>query len=199
VDDAQQIFTWRNSNPTRYGLYVSTENISVTTLRRSIDIELETLDSIRVKVVEDVRLKIGVNAPWDGSYRKASALAKPEPPPPFEVASYADAAYNGIIGRVAFSPDGVYELSSGGTVQSGRYSFFALDGREMLELRRASGSDAPAANPRPAGGSGSERQTYIVRRPEDGGLSLRRVRIGAAGVQDMHEPAILLAPEARAD
>jgi hypothetical protein len=72
-DEIQQVFSWQNSSATRRGLYVSSQNISVSTLRRFLDIELESLDSIRVKVFEDVRLKIYVTAPWDGSYRKVTA------------------------------------------------------------------------------------------------------------------------------
>jgi hypothetical protein len=72
----QQVYTWLSSTSTRYGLYISSQNISVATLRRVMDIELESIDSIRVKVFEDVRMKIGLNAPWDGSYRKSTSIKK---------------------------------------------------------------------------------------------------------------------------
>jgi hypothetical protein len=57
VDETQQVFTWQHSGATRSGLYMASQNISVQTLRRSLDIALESLESIRVKVFEDVRLK----------------------------------------------------------------------------------------------------------------------------------------------
>ncbi|MDR0290265.1 MAG: pallilysin-related adhesin, partial [Treponema sp.] len=45
-DETQQVFVWQTSNSTRYGLYISSQNISVTTLRRFLDVELESLDRI---------------------------------------------------------------------------------------------------------------------------------------------------------
>jgi hypothetical protein len=184
-EEIQQVFTWQNSSPTRHGLYVSSQNISVTTLRRFLDIELESLDSIRVKVFEDVRLKIYVTAPWDGSYRKAgvventASMAGPEN----KVLPYIDAAYDGSIGRLVFSPDGNYALYSGGSVQKrGKYAFFMLDNQELLELR-------------PQNGAGLSHETYRVERssqanPEN--LTMVRIRLGTRGIQELHEAAISL-------
>jgi hypothetical protein len=187
-EETQQIFVWQNSSPTRYGLYVSSQNISVTTLRRFLDIELESLDSIRVKVFEDVRLKIGVSASWDGSYRKAGTVKDP-PPAAREVHSYFDAAYDGSIGTLRFNTNGTYELHAEGTVKEGNYAFFILDNRELLELR-------------PGSITGLSRETYLVETDgnrrltgsENGppSLTLTRVRLSTKGIQDVHEAAITL-------
>jgi hypothetical protein len=190
-DGTQQVFTWQNSNPTRYGLYISSQNISVTTLRRFVDIELESLESIRVKVFEDVRLKIAVSASWDGSYRRASAgphAGQEEK----TIRPAIDALYDSPLGRLRFAPDGSYELSSGGMTTKGRYVFFQINGQELVELR-------PERQPRDE--TATARQVYRVdaaRTGETGagnsaaGLSLFRVRLGAAGIQDLHEGAITL-------
>ncbi|MDR2785649.1 MAG: pallilysin-related adhesin [Treponema sp.] len=207
-DEIQQVFTWQNSSATRYGIYISSQNISVTNLRRSIDIELESLSSIRVKVFEDVRLKIGVSDSWHGSYRKAesrhggngrgsalpeaggrSAIAadisdenEPESP-----VSYLDAAYDGIIGKLVFLKSGEYELYSGSAFRRGNYAFFTLDNRMLLELR-------------PGTITGLSRETYLVE-PENGEtsraipwktLTLVRVRLSTQGFQEVHEAAISL-------
>jgi hypothetical protein len=182
-DETQQVFTWQNSSATRYGLYVSSQNISVTTLRRSIDIELETLDSIKVKVFEDVRLKIGVNAPWDGSYRKAEPMEN-RVSSQAKGSAHIDASYDGSIGKIHFSPDGNYELNVGGSIRSGKYAFFYLENHELLELRSGSG----------------ERETYLVESQEDSenpardrkALTLLRIRLGARGIQELHEGTISL-------
>jgi hypothetical protein len=183
-EEIQQVFAWQNSSATRHGLYIASQNISVTTLRRFLDIELESLDSIRVKVFEDVRLKIYVTAPWDGSYRKAetteaaAALARP----PNKVLPYIDASYEGSIGRIVFFPDGSYALSSGGAAEKrGRYAFFTLDSQELLELR-------------PSVGGG--RETYRVERgnaEDSDAMTLERIRLGTRGAQELHEAAISLA------
>jgi hypothetical protein len=176
TDDTQQIFTWQNSSATRYGVYLSTQNISVRTLRRSLDIALESLDSVRIRVSEDVRLKIGTDAGWNGSYRKANFA--PEPKSVKSVPSFIDGVYNGIIGRIHFSKSGVYELTLGESVQTGMYSFFRVEDMEMLELRP---QDSP-------------RVIYLVEHL-DGMLSLKQATVGAKGVQDIHGPSFYMEPE----
>jgi hypothetical protein len=130
----QQVYTWISSTSTRYGLYISSQNISVATLRRVMDIELESIDSIRVKVFEDVRMKIGLNALWDGSYRKSVSIKKTSAEDNLTVNAYMDAAYNSLRGDFVFSPNGEYQINISGITQKGRYTFFILEGQEYLEL-----------------------------------------------------------------
>jgi hypothetical protein len=174
-DGAQQIFTWQNSSPTRYGLYVATQSVSVTTLRRTIDIELESTESIRVKVFEDVRLKILADNTWDGSYRRAKSAEWEAAPPQ---SPYLNARYDSPLGKIFFSPGGGYEIRSGENLEEGRYVFFPVDGQEALELR-----------PR----NGAQRETYLVERSGDN-LILSRARIGAAGIRRLNEGTITLSP-----
>ncbi|AEF84843.1 hypothetical protein TREPR_1835 [Treponema primitia ZAS-2] len=181
-EEIQQVFTWQNSSATRHGLYVSSQNISVTTLRRFLDIELESLDSIRVKVFEDVRLKIYVTAPWDGSYRKAGSMDTAAVKTENLTLPYIDASFDGSIGRMAFSSDGSYTLYSGGAIQKrGKYAFFMLDNQELLELR-------------PQSNTGLVHETYRVERNGSSeNITLVRIRLGTRGIQELHEAAISLA------
>ncbi|MDR0376460.1 MAG: pallilysin-related adhesin [Spirochaetaceae bacterium] len=190
-DESQQVFTWLNSSSTRYGVYVSSQNISVTTLRRSLSIELESMDSIRIRVSEDVRLNVGAADSWDGSYRKAGTiLTARRSEDALSVEPYRDASFDGSIGSLVFNKDGFYELYTQGTVRTGNYAFFALDDSEFLELR-------------PGGITGLSRETYLVswQTPESLAgsrkiLTLIRVRLGTDGIQEAHEAAITLAPAA---
>ncbi|MDR1419511.1 MAG: pallilysin-related adhesin [Treponema sp.] len=181
-DETQQVFTWQQSAPTRYGLYISSQNISVTTLRRFLDIELESLNSVRVRVFEDVRLKIGVNNSWDGSYRRAGAVKKDggEPSP---VVPYIDRAYDSSIGKIRFSPDGMYELSAGEEIKRGRYVFFRVKDQELLELREE-------------GPDGKAREIFRLEGNARGAMVLFRVRLGAMGIQDLRDEAISMTPAA---
>jgi hypothetical protein len=194
-DEAQQVFTWQNSSPTRYGLYISSQNISVTTLRRFLDIELESLDSIRVKVFEDVRLKINVNAAWDGSYRRAAAVGTSPQKNTETVIPYIDAVYDSSLGRLIFSRDGIYELHSKTGIKKGRYEFFYINGQELLELRENSHSENGAENVK-----GTRELFRTAGVPKAGAkpplknLDLSRVRLGTTGIQDLHEPAIIFVP-----
>ena len=193
-DGTQQIFIWRNSTATRLGLYISSQNISVTSLRRAIDIELTSLDSVRLRVIEDVRLKIGVNAPWDGSYRKAAMPGTGVHIHPAAAEAFIDARYNSPAGQIRFFPNGSYEFNAGETFRQGRYTFFSLSGEKFLELRTA-GIGSTEINSE--GISGSFRETYLVQsepeRSPTGSISLSRVRIGARGVERLHERAVSLA------
>lgn len=167
ADETQEVFAWENSNATRYGLYLTTKNISVTTLRRLIDIELESAESIRVKAFEDVRLKIGVGGRWDGTYRKMSANRPAQSSAEAKKPSRVDADYEGPDGALRLAASGSYEFSG----ESGIYAFFELEGAEYLELRK---SKPPA------------KAVYAVARTGDS-LTLKRVRLGAHGAEDLHE------------
>ena len=186
-DETQQVFNWQNSAATRYGLYISSQNISVTTLRRSIDIELESLESIKVRVFEDVLLKIGVNTPWDGSYRKAGSPENRTQKPQAAGTAFIDAVYDSSIGRIQFFPNGSYEINASGTSRRGNYTFFSVNNNRLLELRSAASDSTPI------------RETYIIgaeagsagQTPEQT-LTLLRARIGARGVERLHEAPITL-------
>jgi hypothetical protein len=190
-DETQQVFAWQSSSATRYGLYISSQNISVTTLRRTIDIELESLDSVRVRVFEDVRLKIKVDAPWNGSYRKASPLnARSSETAGQKTLSHINAVYDSAIGRIRFNPDGTYEVAGGEMFKDGKYAFFNLDDKELLELRSGSAPGSreiylvedPAPPEKTPAEINTPRQT----------LTLLRVRLGARGIQRLHEGSVSL-------
>jgi hypothetical protein len=192
VDETQQVFTWQNSGNTRYGIYISSQNISVTTLRRFLDIELESLDSIKVKIFEDVRLKLGVNNSWDGSYRRAGAVGKKEIRTVGNDGSRIDALYNSSMGRIRFFQDGTYELDSGTTAQRGRYILFDVNGHKLLELRPLEDRETGARRRElfrveyPDGDSGNSREKAAE------SLTLFRVRLGAMGIYAFPEPGISL-------
>jgi hypothetical protein len=182
-DGTQQVFTWRSSTSSRYGLSISTQNISVTTLRRSLNIELESLDKIRIRVFEDIRLKLGVSAPWDGSYRRAASSMRVQTEEK-AIRMYTEAVYDSSMGRLRFHANGEYELSSSGTRTKGRYAFFRVGNHDLLELRpEKSGAAA----------QGEDRLTYSLTAMENpDNLSLSRVRLGAAGIQELHEIPVIL-------
>ena len=216
-DETQQVFNWQNSTATRYGLYVASQNISITTLRRSIDIELESLDSIRVKVFEDVRLNIkGVIAPWDGSYRKAGPPENQSKKIGPAGNTYIDARYDGPVWKIQFLQNGTYELSAGGNVRQGKYAFYNLDDQELLELR-SDGASGPMRETflvegelpvKPSGddndSSAASAETIMDDDPsalpeeDENALALRktlaliRVRIGARGIENLYEGTISL-------
>ncbi len=171
AERTQEVFSWENSNATRYGLYITTKNISVTNLRRLIDIELESAESIRVKAFEDVKLKIGVGGRWDGTYRKVSANQQGPKGGKAKQPSRLDAEYEGSDGSIRFYENGTYSFLE----KTGVYAFFVLDGTTYLELRGAGTTPETA-----------ERSVYQATL-NDAAMTLNKVRLGANGAQDLHE------------
>jgi len=181
-EEAQQIFHWQSSTYTRYGLYVRSQNISISTLLRSINIELESLDSIRLMVTEDVRLPITISTTWDGSYRRAGTVNQDRQAS--RIMPAVDALYDAIWGRIQFYNTGEYTMSSSGTVRKGYYVFYRVGETNLLELRPDDGN------------SGSEDRMVYKIDTSNAVLSLSRVRIGNNGIQDMLEPPVTLTPVA---
>jgi hypothetical protein len=180
ADDRQEVFSWISATSTRYGLYLVANNIALTTLRRYIDIELESRDSIRLKVIEDVRMKIEASAPWDGSYRKkdrTDRITAAVPP----VNAFIEEEYESALGRVSFNLNGEYRIETGGTIKSGKYAFFLLGAEELLELKPAS----------PSGENRAPREVYAVTRDESG-IVLSRARIGIKKIERYREASITL-------
>jgi len=191
-DDIEQVFVWQNSNSTRYGIYVSSQNISVTTLRRFLDIEMESLDSVHMRVFEDVKLKINLNASWDGLYRRAASVTR-APAEEKNVHPYIDAVYDSSLGRLRFRTNGEYELSSSGSLTKGRYAFFRVNNQELLELRPEHNGPQSGAQSGAKKNNGENRLIYKLSNMEKGeGLSLVRVRLGTVGIHEIHEAPVIM-------
>ena len=177
-DEAIQIFNWQTSTPTRYGLYIRSQNNSISTLLRFIDIELESMDRLKIRVTEDVRLKITISTTWDGSYRRASASTAAGSETQ-QVLEAADALYDSSWGRLQFNSTGEYTITQSGNTRKGRYVFFKVDEKDLLEMRP---DDASESN---------TRMLYKIDNVA-GVRILSRVRLGTNGIQDLLEPPITL-------
>ena len=177
-DEAQQVFQWQTSTRTRYGIYIRSQNISISTLLRFIDIGLESLDSLNIRVIEDVRLKITVTTTWDGSYRRAtvspSTAAQNKP----NIKEPVNAFYDSSWGRFQFLPTGEYTITLAGAVRKGHYVFYTINENELLELR-------------PSDNTSESRMIYRMENAA-GVTILSRVRLGTTGIQDLMEPPITL-------
>jgi hypothetical protein len=180
TDDTQEVYSWQNSNTTRYGIYIISQNISVTTLRRLIDISLESHDSIVVRIFEDVNLKIGVSDHWDGSYRKFSVTEQKNENSSGFTTPLIDAMYESSLGTFVFSSNGNFEQNNGTLIYHGKYTFLTVDGIELLELQYNDRGNI-------------SREVYQLKRGEkDTTLYLTRVRIGTKGIVSLNEEPLSL-------
>jgi hypothetical protein len=136
--EAQEVFTWTESNPTRYGLYASCQNESVPNLRRLMNIELTGADAISVRVFEDIQMKVDVEDRWDGSYRKLPAEgsaqvargASGHADPSFKL----EGPYRSADGTELVFARPRYSLRSGERLERGAYNAYVLGKDSVLEL-----------------------------------------------------------------
>jgi len=200
AEDSNQIFVWQGSTITRQGIMISAYNRPVNALRRRVNVELESLDGIRVTVEDESRSRISIQPPWSGSYRRAGAIATGARIQAME--PYRDAVFDSPIGRFRFMPNGEYEILGNGPDLGGRYVFFGSGGRDLLELRPDSGGGEFPGTRVSAGGGSGERQVFLVSgvnrnsrgQPYENQprIVLSRVRLGASGVHDLNETQIAL-------
>ena len=180
-NNSEEVFTWQNTTSTRLGILITSSNVSLTKLRRTINVELVSLESIRLRVYQDAYLRSGPNTSWDGNYVRlpATETAKESQ----KVLPFIDNRFSGQDGTITFNKDGSYHIDplSGSSELSrrGQYVFFALGEHQLLELRNEKKSGE------------TERETFIFKQNHDT-LTLSRVRIGIRGIQDLHEIPIVL-------
>ena len=198
-EESQQIFTWQHSNTTRQGIFISSYNSTISVMRRRVNIELESMDSIRVTVTDDRRQRIGIPPPWSGSYRRAGAVLRTMAAEGYALSPSKDAVFDSPIGRLRFLPNGDYELSAHGSFSRGRYVFFRAGGTDLLELRPGPEYAHVLRTLVSANGNFDDRHVFrvagITGNPQGGVpnyMSLSRVRLGASGIQDLHEAQIVL-------
>ena len=187
-NNSEEVFTWQNSAPTRYGIHINSWNVSLAKLRRTINVELISLESIRLRVYQDAYLRSGPNIIWDGSYQRLPAAEMAEETQ--KTLPYTDGRFAGQDGIIIFNTDGSYRLDpiTGPSELSryGQYVFFSLDDNQLLELRTIK-----AGNGGNGGTAATSRETFKINREEDT-LTLNRIRIGTRGIQDLHEAPIVL-------
>ncbi|MEJ5187999.1 MAG: pallilysin-related adhesin [Breznakiellaceae bacterium] len=179
-EGTQEVYSWTNSSPTRYGLYITCQNISITTLKRFIDVNLENGDTITLRIYEDVKIKIGVADSWDGIYQKMTGadrkISQHEEAAPQPLSPWVSEKYEGNEGSLHFNADGTFLWPQGKEIQEGKYLFFQYGSTELLELHPKTGS--------------SPRVVYQVERQKEGKtgtiLVLSRVQLSSKGIQTMN-------------
>lgn len=189
-----ELYTWENSSPTRMGLYLSTRNRSVGNLRRLMDVELETSDSIRVRVFQDLKIKADISDRWDGRYRKLSPEAAKAFRTQPSAAASSDVALDGLYagtGGERLSISGSrYQFETAEGLEAGGLAVYTLGGSTLLDLRAISLNGQPS----------SRRRSFFLsisrnsddREAETVILSLSPARVGIEGAVAGDGPSYLL-------
>lgn len=70
--DTQEPYSWNTTSTRRNGVHITSMNKSINNLMRRIDIVLNDVDEIKVRVNDEVKMAIGEDTLWDGTYKKIS-------------------------------------------------------------------------------------------------------------------------------
>jgi len=187
-----EVYGWENSNPTRYGLYIASRNQSVRNLRRLMDIELASADSINVRVFQDYRIKADISGRWDGRYRRLS----PEMATAFKRSPATATPTDMELSGIYESDDGTrlsldvasYRIESGDDVQRGAVTQYTLSGKTILDMRQENADGAPPIRK-------SWIAELVTKTASDGSISqvltLQEARIGILGVEPSQSPPLI--------
>ncbi len=64
------VFTWNDSQATKLGIFISTHNTGIDSMKRFLDVELRGPDSISLRIIEDIYIRADPGTLWNGTYRK---------------------------------------------------------------------------------------------------------------------------------
>ncbi len=145
MGDTQSYYTW-DQNYLRYsGIYITSSNAEITNFRRRIDISLRGVDSIQVRLMDDVRMIISEGSEWDGLYKKLNVkdyyTEKASVSPTDYVQDFIDQLEKGPSwrasdGSVITFTDGQYtSLASDGLISNGFYTKVQFMDMPFIQFR----------------------------------------------------------------
>ena len=142
--DSEEVYSWLKSNLRRNGIYFSSVNKSIESLQRRFDISLVNLDEIRVLIHDDVRMLIGEENLWDGTYKKVVTKKKSEPNRE-RVSEYVEKLVkeenwetsDGV--RIDFA-NGEYSVQRADGSEKGRYTQIDIFGKTFIQFRSEKGT-----------------------------------------------------------
>lgn len=97
-DDTQEVYSWLSSSLYKNGIYLTTSNISIENLGRRFAVTLTDIDQVRIRAYDDVRMHIGADNIWDGSYKKLTS------PKSFAIAEKDNAPVQEILEAMEETP-----------------------------------------------------------------------------------------------
>ncbi|MCR5724918.1 MAG: pallilysin-related adhesin [Treponema sp.] len=135
--DSEEVYSWQNSSLRRGGMYFSSVNKSIENLQRRVDISLISVDEVRIRIQDDVRMIIGESTLWDGNYKKMSSVTKLKGSVAKDStqAFVEDSLWASEDGtRVRFTDSG-YSTSASESADWGRFMRFTHSGLTFLQFR----------------------------------------------------------------
>lgn len=150
LDSTQEIYTFTNTTLRRNGIYMSTENKSISNLSRRLDITLLAPDEIRIKLNDDVRMIIGEETLWDGQYKKMpqnSAASSIQSKPTSSIINQLKTNKNSWIlsdgNRIVFS-EKQYSIHTDNGTQTGSIATVTIKNEVILQCKTNNSTILPS-------------------------------------------------------
>jgi len=142
----EEIYVRESGSARRYGAYLTTHNESIPSMSRLINIELTGIDEIKISILEDVKLKIGVASDWDGVYRKMAANSTMPKNNHLQsiqdIQETLDSSTNNWVsvdGQAFYTDNGRnYTLTDSDGKDAGSYALMTVQGQPVIQLRSSS-------------------------------------------------------------
>ena len=176
-----EIFTSESVSARRYGVYLVAQNNLISSIRRLIDIEITGADEMRVLATDDVRLRIGVDSDWSGSYRRLRGAAPSPESGAKRIAAALEGAKSGWTdssGAAYFFEGGVLASKSanGEDREESKYAIYMTRDAPIMQVRDSSGKTA----------------FYLLREEADGRIAMQEATATAADIKAKNVPEIKL-------
>lgn len=136
--DSEEVYSWMNGNVRRGGMNFTAVNTSIENLQRRFDISLISLEEIRIRLQDDVRMLITETNLWDGSYKKLTTKANGEAATDktaLLLEEIAAARWKTADGSEVTFADGAYTTKNGTVQDNGRYMRLTVSGMPVLQFR----------------------------------------------------------------
>ena len=146
LGDEEEVYNWQNSTLHYRGMYISTTNFEIETLKRSVNVSLVDLEQIGLLVHDDVSMVIKEESSWNGDYKKMkfSDFYSENSSSSALKSSYIENLELGprwrmSDGRNVVFADGIYHLSSGEQSYSGSYIALQIGENNFIQFRADAG------------------------------------------------------------
>lgn len=205
-DDTEEVYNWNSSKLRKNGIYISSVNMITENLTRNINISLLSIDSINMRIQDDVRMEIR-EAMWDGEYRKKNmnsiqknSFSKSNPSAIFTELKKSSSWQTADGSTVVFN-NGIYSIEGGFNSETGRYACEIHDGSPFIQLLGYSESSIYTGTysisyatyeEEVVTGSGKKKTTSIVTKENKDCLVLKPVILSPEGSYIKEEKPFIL-------
>lgn len=146
LGDEEEVYNWQSSALHYRGMYISTINFEIETLKRSVNVSLVDLEQISLLVNDDVSMVIKEDNAWNGDYKKmkfsdfySESISSSAMKSSYIYNLESAVQWRMSDGSVVSFSDGTYRSASGDKVFSGSYIAMQLGSNNFIQFRSDNG------------------------------------------------------------